>query len=269
MIPYPHIDPVAIQIGPLAVRWYGLSYVVGIGLLWWLLARRARRGQYGFSEDQVADMVFYGALFGVLGGRIGYILFYNLSQYLHSPLDVFKVWEGGMSFHGGFLGVFAALVWMARRWRMPFFRLADFFVPAVPIGLMCGRIGNFINGELWGRPTGLPWAMVFPDPRAGGIPRHPSQLYEAVFEGALLFALLWWFSRRPRPAMACTGLYLVLYGLARSLIELVREPDEQIGFLWGGTTMGQLLSIPMAVAGAVMLWLAYARRPDGATVRAP
>ncbi len=259
MIPYPKIDPVAIHLGPLAIRWYGLSYLAGILGGWWLLRRRAP-GQ-GWSREQVADLVFYAAMAAVLGGRIGYALFYNFDFYWRQPLAILRVWEGGMSFHGGLLGVLLIMFWYGRSTGRGFFAVADFLAPVVPVGLFFGRIANFINGELWGAPTSVPWAMVFPDPRAGGLPRHPSQLYEAALEGLCLFLILWWFSARPRPRMAVSGLFLAGYGLFRFLLEFLRQPDAQIGYLaFGWFTMGQLLSLPMLLAGLALLLLAYGRK---------
>lgn len=264
MIPYPDIDPIAFQIGPVAVRWYGISYVVGIGAMWYLLARRARRSEHPWSADAVADLVFYVALGGVLGGRLGYVLFYNLPAYLAEPLSIFKVWQGGMSFHGGLLGVLVACYLFARRERRAFFAVTDFLAPGVPIGLMCGRIGNFINSELWGAPTDLPWGVVFPDPLSGGVPRHPSQLYEAGLEGLVLFAVLWVVSARPRPQMFISGLFLAGYALARFAVEFVRVPDPQIGYLASGwLTMGQVLSTPMFIFGVgLMIAARRTRQPQ-------
>lgn len=257
MLEYPRIDPVAIEIGPLAIHWYGLMYLVGFAGAWWLMRRRARRsGQWQLQE--VDDLVFYGALGVLLGGRLGYLLFYSAGEWIADPLLVFRVWEGGMSFHGGLIGVIVALSWFGRsRGRRPFDAL-DYVAPVTPIGLGAGRLGNFINGELWGRVTDVPWAMVFPG--AGPQPRHPSQLYEFALEGVVLFVVLWWFSARPRPRMAVSGLFLTLYGLFRFAVEFVRAPDPGLGSVaFGWMTMGQLLSLPMLVAGVVMLYLAYRR----------
>ena len=254
MLPFPDIDPVAVQIGPLAIRWYGLSYVAGILIGWWLLARRARRPAAPFSPEQVGDIVFFAALGAVLGGRIGYVLFYKFGSYLEDPLSVFAVWQGGMSFHGGVLGFVIATAWFAHRTRVPFLSVTDFVVPAVPVGLFFGRIANFINGELWGRVTDQPWGMVFPG--AGPLPRHPSQLYEAVLEGLVLFALLWRYSAAPRPLGRVSGLFLLGYGAFRFAVEFLREPDRHLGFIaFDFLTMGQILSLPMVALGIALLSL--------------
>ena len=254
MLNFPEIDPVAVSIGPVAIRWYGIAYIVGIGLGWWLGRRRAARDPWrGWTPRHVDDVVFYLALGAVLGGRIGYVLFYDFPRFVSDPLVVLRIWEGGMSFHGGLLGVIAAAAWFARRHGLGLFVVSDFFVPLIPPGLGFGRVANFVNGELWGRPSDLPWAMVFPG--AGPEARHPSQLYEAALEGLVLFAVLWWYSRRPRPRMAVSGLFLVGYGAARCLVELVREPDAHIGYLaFGWLTAGFLLSVPMLIFGAALLW---------------
>ncbi len=253
MIPFPAIDPVAVHLGPLAIRWYGLAYAAGIFSAWWLMRSRVARPGSGWTEDQVGDFIFYAALGLVLGGRLGYVLFYNFSQYVRDPLAVFKVWQGGMSFHGGLIGALTAAALYARKTGKRFFEVTDRVAPVVPIGLFFGRIANFINGELWGAPTDLPWGVVFPDPAAGDIPRHPSQLYEALLEGLVLFAFLWIFSRKPRPAGVVSGAFLIGYGVARFLVEFVRVPDAHLGYLaFGWLTMGQVLTVPMLLAG---LWL--------------
>jgi len=257
----PNIDPVAIQFGPLKVHWYGLMYVFGMIALWYLAVRRARQPNSGWKAEEVGDLVFYGALGVILGGRLGYMLFYNLPHYASHPLDAFKVWEGGMSFHGGLIGVLLAMWYFARKTGRRFFTVADFIAPWVPIGLGLGRFGNFINHELWGKVSDVPWAMVF---RTGGpLPRHPSQLYELALEGVALFILLWWFGRRPRPTGSISGLFLIGYGLSRFVVEFVREPDVQLGYLaWGWLTMGQVLSIPMILAGiGLMVWAARTTPP--------
>ncbi|MEW5790914.1 MAG: prolipoprotein diacylglyceryl transferase [Pseudomonadota bacterium] len=253
MLVYPEIDPVAIQIGPLAVHWYGLMYVLAFLAAWLLLIWRGRSPYWSWSKDEISDFVFYAALGVVLGGRLGYVLFYNLPYYLAHPVEIFAVWQGGMSFHGGMLGVIVAGYLYTRKLGKSFLHSADFIVPVVPIGLGLGRLGNFINGELYGRVSNAPWAMVFPG--GGPWPRHPSQLYELLLEGVLLFLLLWLYSARPRPRGAVFGLFLAGYGTFRFLVEFTREPDVQLGFIVGDFTMGQLLSLPMAILGlAIMVW---------------
>lgn len=263
MLTFPQIDPVAFSIGPLRVHWYGLMYLVAFGLAWWLGRWRAKQAGSGWNNDQVSDLVFYGALGAVLGGRVGYTLFYGWEWLIADPLYLFRVWEGGMSFHGGFFGVVLALWLYARRARRSFWAVTDFVAPLAPLGLGAGRIGNFINGELWGRTTDLPWAMAFPS--GGEVGRHPSQLYEATLEGGVLFIVLWWYTRTPRPAAAASGLFLVGYGVFRFAVEFAREPDAHMGFIaldW--MTMGQLLSLPMVFVGVgIFAWI-YALRLRGA-----
>jgi len=262
MLTYPQIDPVAIALGPLKIRWYGLSYVAGILLAWWLLNYRAiNQPLKGWNNEQVSDLIFYGAIGLIIGGRLGSALFYNFPYYLANPLDIFKIWQGGMSFHGGLIGGLIAVWIYGRRINRGFFDIIDFMAPVVPVGLFFGRIANFINGELWGGPSTLPWAMVFPGPHAGGIPRHPSQLYEALLEGVLLFIILWIYSAKPRPTMAVSGLFLLGYGVFRSAVEFVREPDSHIGYLaFGWLTMGHILTLPMIILGAALLLLAYRKK---------
>jgi len=259
MLVHPDIDPVAFSIGPVAVRWYGLMYLIGFVLAWLLGRYRASRPGSGWTPQQVDDLIFHAALGGILGGRVGYVLFYNFGAFLDNPLMLFRIWEGGMSFHGGVLGVFIALGIYARSLRRGFFEVTDFLMPLIPPGLFFGRIGNFINGELWGRVSDAPWAIVFPV--AGPLPRHPSQLYEAALEGIILFLLLWFYSAKPRPVMAVSGLALLLYGIFRGVVEFFREPDAHLGFIaWDWLTMGQLLSLPMILAGLAMLGWAYRRQ---------
>ena len=254
----PNIDPVAIHLGPIQVHWYGLMYVLAFLALWFFAARRAKRPDSGWTPEQVGDLVFYGALGVILGGRFGYMLFYNLGHYLAHPLDAFKIWQGGMSFHGGLLGSLAAMWYFARNTGKRFFDVADFVALWTPIGLGLGRIGNFINHELWGKVTDAPWGMVFRE--AGPLPRHPSQLYQAALEGVALFVLLYFFARKPRPTASVSGLFLIGYGVFRFVVEFVREPDPQLGYLaFGWVTMGQVLSLPMMLAGAGLLWWSYRR----------
>ncbi len=255
MLIYPDINPILLQIGPLKIHWYGMMYLAGFGMAWWLGNRRLRSNPI-FTSEQLSDLIFYAAVGVVLGGRIGYILFYDLATYIAEPLNMLKIWQGGMSFHGGFIGVLIAVWLYARKLNLPFFKVTDFIAPLIPFGLGAGRIGNFINGELWGRHTDVPWGMVFS--QIDNMPRHPSQLYQAILEGLILFAILWIFSKRPRPIMAVSGLFLIFYGLFRFLIEFVREPDYHLGFIaFDWMTMGQILTIPMLIAGIVLIKLAY------------
>ncbi|MCF7984567.1 MAG: prolipoprotein diacylglyceryl transferase [Thiohalocapsa sp.] len=273
MLTYPDIDPVALAAGPLQIHWYGLMYLVGFAAAWLLGRWRAGRPGSLWTTDMVDDVVFYCVIGTIAGGRLGYMLFYGFDQILANPLNLLKVWEGGMSFHGGLIGVLMAIALFARKYRLRFFEVGDFVAPLVPLGLFAGRVGNFINGELWGHATSLPWGMRLPCERfpsycAGlpadaqwSIPVHASQLYEACLEGLVLFAVLWWFSSRPRPMMAVSGLFLLLYGVFRFSVEFVRLPDAHLGYLaFDWLTMGQLLSLPMIVAGLLLLALAYLRR---------
>ena len=257
MLIAPDIDPVAFALGPLKIHWYGLMYVLGFAAVWWFGARRVKRPDSGWTETLLSDVIFYGVLGILLGGRIGYVLFYNLPAFIERPLDIFKIWQGGMAFHGALVGVILALLWCARKHRKPFFAITDFVAPWAPIGLGLGRIGNFINQELWGRVTDLPLGMVFRN--AGDLPRHPSQLYQAALEGVALFIILWWFARTPRPLGAVSGVFVMCYGLFRFLVEFVREPDAQLGFVFGPLTMGQLLSLPMVVIGVAIVYWSYKR----------
>ena len=253
MIAYPVMNPIAFSLGPMQVHWYGVMYLCGFALASLLATWRNRRFHAGYSAVQLNDLLFYSALGVIIGGRVGYMLFYQTDVLMHEPLALFKIWQGGMSFHGGLVGVMVALQWFAYQQHQSFWVVADFVVPMVPLGLAAGRLGNFINGELWGRVSSLPWAMVFPLADANS--RHPSQLYELVLEGLVLWALLWWYARRPRPVGRVSGFFLLGYALARLLAECFREPDGHIGFIAGGWfTEGQLLSLPMLVAGCWLLW---------------
>ncbi|WP_298431906.1 prolipoprotein diacylglyceryl transferase [Geobacter sp.] len=250
-MPFPHIDPVFFRLGPLEFRWYGLMYILGFIASYVILKRGAKRMGLPFTKDDVADIIFSLALGVILGGRLGYIVFYNLPYYLVHPLKVFAVWEGGMSFHGGLMGVVVAGILAARKKGIGFFTLADLCVPAAPVGLGLGRLGNFINGELYGRPTDLPWGIIFPG--GGGVPRHPSQLYEAFLEGPVLFAILSVVARKKPPAGVVFWTFIAMYGLFRFFVEFFREPDAQLGYLLGPFSMGQLLSFPMFLLGAAMV----------------
>lgn len=252
---YPNIDPVAISLGPLQIHWYGLMYVVGFVAAWWLGCRRAHR--VGLGQDAIGDLVFYAALGVVAGGRLGYALFYGVERLVADPLWLFQIWDGGMSFHGGLLGVLVAALLFARKHRLGYFQLTDFIAPLVPIGLGAGRIGNFINHELPGRVSELPWAMPFP--HMGPEPRHPSALYEFALEGVVLFVLLWWLSAEPRRRGMISGMFMLLYGVFRFAVEFVRLPDEHLGFIaFGWVTMGMLLTAPMIIVGMVLV--AWSRR---------
>lgn len=282
MLVHPQIDPVALALGPLKVHWYGLMYLVGFMCFLFLGRYRAKtQPQLGWSYKDLDDLLFYGMLGVILGGRLGYVLFYKPDFYFSHPLDIFKLWEGGMAFHGGFLGVLAALWLFGHKTKRHFLQVGDFVAPLVPTGLAAVRLGNFINGELWGRVASadLPWAMLFPQARRadelaaiadpslmqvfsqlGALPRHPSQLYQAALEGLSLFAILWLFTRKPRPLGAASGLFLVGYGSFRFLAEFAREPDAFLGLLKLNLSMGQWLSLPMILIGAAMLIWSYQRK---------
>jgi phosphatidylglycerol---prolipoprotein diacylglyceryl transferase len=253
MLTHPNFDPIVFSLGPLAVRWYGLMYLAAFGFLWWLGRMRIARGLAPIGREQFDDLIFLGVLGTILGGRLGYVLFYKPGYYLQHPLEIFAIWQGGMAFHGGFLGVLAAAAFFAWRRNVDWWRLMDFIAPCVPTGLAAGRLGNFINGELWGRPTDLPWGMVFRG--AGSLPRHPSQLYQFALEGVLLFVLLWWYASKPRARGAVSAMFLVGYGAFRFIAEFAREPDDFLGLLALNLSMGQWLSLPMIAAGvALYLW---------------
>lgn len=272
MILHPNFDPVLLHLGPLAIRWYALSYIVGFSLFIWFGRKRIKSGHTFMTNDLLDDFITLGVLGVIIGGRLGYVLFYQPGYYLlNHPLDIFKVWQGGMSFHGGFLGVLVAMWLFARKHKVGFWQMADFVAPLVPLGLACGRIGNFINGELWGRVTELNafWAMGFPDalkedealvienPQKWAaiwdqyhcLPRHPSQLYEFALEGIVLFVIVWLFSRKPRPLGQVSMVFLAGYGILRFLVEFTREPDAYLGLLFMNLSMGQLLSLPMIIIG--------------------
>lgn len=260
MLTYPQIDPVLVEIGPLKVHWYGLMYLVGFVAALWLGTKRAKASQGQWQPNEVSDLMFYGFMGVIAGGRIGYVLFYHFDLFLANPLYLFKIWEGGMSFHGGLLGVMVALWYFARQTARPFLAVGDFVAPLVPIGLGAGRIGNFINGELWGRATtpDFPLAMIFPaDPLQ--LPRHPSQLYEFFLEGVVLFFTLWFFSSKPRPTGLVSAMFLMGYGTFRFGVEFFREPDAHLGPIISWLTMGQLLSLPMIIAGIALAVYAVRR----------
>lgn len=269
MLTYPDIDPVALQIdafeifgltiGPLSIHWYGLMYLFGFAAAWAIGVARTKKEWSPIQRSQVEDMIFYAALGVVLGGRMGYVFFYNFQGFLEDPVELFRVWQGGMSFHGGLLGVIIAMWLYTRKINRSFLDLMDFGAPLVPIALGLGRLGNFIGGELWGRETDVSWGMVFPKDTEQLV-RHPSQLYQAFLEGIVLFSILFWFSRKPRPRAAVASLFLILYGCFRFLVEFVREPDAHIGYMFGWMTRGQLLSIPMIILGAGIMYWAYQLR---------
>jgi phosphatidylglycerol---prolipoprotein diacylglyceryl transferase len=250
---YPDINPIALSLGPITIYWYGLMYLFGIGFGWLLLHRRAE--PFGWTKNQVADIVFWTAVGLIVGARVGYVLFYVPGEFLADPLMLVRIGQGGMSFHGGLLGVLIAMFFYARKLGRRYFEVMDFIAPVVPIGLGLGRIGNFINGELWGRPTDVPWAMV-----VDGVARHASQLYQFALEGVVLFTVLYLYSARRPPVMAVSGLFALLYGFFRIFVEFFRMPDAHIGYLaFGWLTMGQVLSVPLVLVGAGLLAAAYAR----------
>jgi phosphatidylglycerol---prolipoprotein diacylglyceryl transferase len=263
MLVHPQFDPVALSLGPIQIHWYGLTYLVAFGLFLWLAARRVRYpwlAEAGWTRRDVEDLLFYGVVGVIVGGRIGYALFYKPVYYAAHPLEVLAVWQGGMSFHGGLLGVLAAMALFARTRGRTFLQVTDVIAPCVPTGLASGRIGNFINGELWGRAAdpSLPWAMAFPQ-SGSMLPRHPSQLYQFALEGLMLFALLWWYASKPRHTGQVSGAFLVGYGIFRFIAEYFREPDSFLGLRALGLSQGQWLSLPMVAAGAWMWWWASRR----------
>ncbi|MBG3013224.1 prolipoprotein diacylglyceryl transferase [Proteus faecis] len=284
---FPEIDPVMFSIGPVSLHWYGMMYLVGFVFALWLANRRAAKPNSGWNKNEVETLLYVGFVGVFIGGRLGYVLFYNLPVFLNDPLYLFKVWDGGMSFHGGLIGVICAMIWFAKRTKRKFFQVADFVAPLIPFGLGLGRIGNFINGELWGRVTlDTPWAFLFPSSRSedlqlvaqdpttllpiiqeyGVLPRHPSQLYEMLLEGVVLFIILNIFVRKSRPVGSVSGLFLIGYGAFRIIVEFFRQPDAQLG-LFGGISMGQILSIPMILLGIIFMVWAY--RQDKKTPQNP
>ncbi|MDB5844552.1 MAG: prolipoprotein diacylglyceryl transferase [Polaromonas sp.] len=267
MLIHPEINPVALQLGPLAIHWYGLTYLAAFGLFFLLASLRLRHEPYAsitgpgaWSRRDIEDILFLGVMGVVIGGRLGYCLFYKPGYYLAHPLEIFFVWQGGMSFHGGMLGVLVSQLWFARSRHRPWLQVMDFIAPCVPTGLAAGRVGNFINGELWGRFSApdLPWGMVFPH-SGSMLPRHPSQVYQFLMEGMLLFVLLWLYARQPRKTGQVSGAFLVGYGVFRFIAEFFREPDDFLGILSLGLSMGQWLCVPMIVAG-LALWVWASRR---------
>ncbi|QIG04958.1 prolipoprotein diacylglyceryl transferase [Proteus sp. ZN5] len=284
---FPEIDPVMFSIGPVSLHWYGMMYLVGFVFALWLANRRAAKPNSGWTKNEVETLLYVGFVGVFIGGRLGYVLFYNLPVFLNDPLYLFQVWDGGMSFHGGLIGVICAMIWFAKRTKRKFFQVADFVAPLIPFGLGLGRIGNFINGELWGRVTfDTPWAFLFPTSRSadlqlvaqdpatllpiiqeyGVLPRHPSQLYEMLLEGVVLFIILNIFVRKSRPVGSVSGLFLIGYGAFRIIVEFFRQPDAQLG-LFGGVSMGQILSIPMILLGIIFMVWAY--RQDKKTPQNP
>lgn len=281
---FPKFDPIIFSIGPVSLHWYGLMYLIGFVFAMWLAVRRAIKPDSGWTKDEVENLLYAGFLGVFIGGRVGYMVFYNLPLFLYNPLSLFKVWDGGMSFHGGLMGVILVMAWFAHRTQRTFFQVSDFLAPLIPFGLGAGRLGNFINGELWGRVTiDTPWAMLFPGSRSediaiatvtadakllpllnqyGVLPRHPSELYELLLEGVVLFIILNLFIRNPRPIGAVSCLFLLSYGTFRIIVETFRQPDAQLGLFNGMISMGQILSIPMVVVGIMMMVWAYRRRPQ-------
>lgn len=281
---YPDINPVALQLGPIALHWYGLMYLIGIAFALWLANRRAKQPNSPFKPEEVEKLLFYGFLGIFIGGRVGYILFYNLPAFLHDPLILFKVWEGGMSFHGGLIGSIVVMLLFAKKTHHHFFQVSDFIAPLIPFGLGAGRLGNFINGELWGKVTTSPIGMLFPHSRAedlelihykpallpllnefGVLPRHPSQLYELLLEGVLLFIILNVFIRRPRPEGSVSALFLMCYGCFRFIVEYFRQPDPQLGLFFNFISMGQILSLPMIILGIIIWIYAYRKKSSKLT----
>lgn len=257
---FPNINPVALELGVIKIHWYGVMYLVAFAIAWYLANRQAAKAGSGWNADQVSDLLFYGFLGVILGGRLGYTLFYQFAYLLDDPLYLFRIWEGGMSFHGGLIGVLIAMALFARKYKKAYLALGDFVAPLIPLGLAAGRIGNFINGELWGRPTDVPWAMVFPT--GGDIARHPSQLYHVALEGILLFIIIFLVRRTNPPVGTLGGVFLSGYGIARFIVEFYREPDAHLGVLSLGMTMGQWLCMPMIIGGVVVMFLANRQQQE-------
>lgn len=256
MLTYHYIDPVAFSLGPIKIHWYGLMYLIGFVCAWLLAYWRMKHYKLDWNTDQISDLIFYAALGVILGGRIGYMLFYNVQELIHQPWVLFKIWEGGMSFHGGLIGVLIAIWIFSRKFGKTFFEIGDFVAPLVPLGLAAGRAGNFINGELWGRVTDVPWAMIYP--HVDDQPRHPSEIYEFGLEGIGLFILVWWYASKPRPTGRVSAVFFMGYAVCRLIAECFRQPDPQLGFVaFGWLTMGQILSIPMLLLG---IWLWWAKK---------
>lgn len=251
MLTYPHVERIALQIGPITIYWYGVMYLLGFALAWVLATLRVKKLKLNFNNETISDFIFYCAIGGVLGGRLGYVLFYEPSYFLHHPLSIFATWHGGMSFHGGIIGLIISLFFFARKVKLPFLTMLDFTAPLAPLGMALGRIGNFINAELLGRVTTVPWGMIFPD--GGPLPRHPSQLYEALGEGIFLFTIVWLYSAKPRPRGTVSALFFLVYGVVRFGCEFFRQPDQYLGFIaFDWLTMGQLLSLPIIIIGIIM-----------------
>lgn len=247
---HPQFDPVAISLGPLQIHWYGLMYLLAFAIAWFLGRHRIKQGYLDISLKRFEDLLFYGIVGVILGGRLGYVLFYQFSYYLSHPLEIFAVWDGGMAFHGGLIGVLLAMLFFARKEGKTFLQIGDFVAPLIPLGLAVGRWGNFMNGELWGRPTNGNWGMIFP--MADHLPRHPSQLYQLALEGILLFVVLWFYSKKPRPTGYVSAVFLIGYGICRFIAEFGREPDSHLGLLTMNLSMGQWLSLPMIILGILV-----------------
>ena len=254
MFIFPDLDPIAFSLGPIRVHWYGLMYLIGFAGAWLLACWRAKHYQLDWNKEQISDLIFYAALGVIFGGRIGYMLFYNTAELIHQPWTLFKIWQGGMSFHGGLIGVIIALALFAARYHKSFLAVGDFVAPLVPLGLAAGRMGNFINGELWGRTTNMPWGMVYPF--VDDNPRHPSPLYEFGLEGVVLFVVIWCYAAKKRPEGRVSAVFLIGYAICRMVVECFRQPDQQLGFIaFNWLTMGQLLSIPMLLVGFWLWWV--------------